>query len=88
MSLLSLFSRRGTAAVAKDRLQILLSHERTTIGRPDLVAILRDEIIAVITKHIAVDRDKVKVQMERGEAMSTLEVEVEIPTPEPMKLAG
>ena len=88
MSLLSLFSRRGTASVAKDRLQILLSHERTTLGRPDLVAVLREEIIAVITKHIAVDRDKVKVEMERGDAVSTLEVEVEIPTPEPMKLAG
>ncbi len=88
MSLLgSLFSRKWTAAVAKDRLQILLAHERTTAGRSDLVALLREEIIAVITKHVAVDRDKVQVKMERGDTVSTLEVEVEIPTAAPLKIA-
>ena len=88
MSFLSLFSRKGTATVAKDRLQVLLAHERTTIGGADLVAILRDEIVAVITKHVPVERDKVTVKMERGESMSTLEVEVEVPMPALLKLAG
>ena len=61
MNLLSLLSRRGTAPVARERLQILLAHERTAFGRSDLVAILREEILAVIAKHIPIDRDRVVV---------------------------
>ncbi|MCW5715832.1 MAG: cell division topological specificity factor MinE [Bauldia sp.] len=87
MSLLSLFSRKASAGVARDRLQILLSHERTTTGRSDLVAILREEILAVIAKHVTVDRDKVQVKMDRGESYSTLEVDIEIPLPAPVKMA-
>ena len=90
MSLLSLFASKkpGTATIAKDRLQVLLAHERTATGRTDLVAVLREEIMAVIRKHITVANDKVKVKMERGESVSTLEVEIEIPTAAPMKMAG
>ena len=87
MSLLSLFGRKASAGVARDRLQILLSHERTTTGRSDLVAILREEILTVIAKHISIDRDKVQVKMDRGESFSTLEVDIEIPMPSPVKMA-
>ena len=81
MNLLALFNRRSSAPVARDRLQILLAHERTYAGQSDLVAILREEILAVITKHVKVDADKVQVKMDRGSAMSTLAVDIEIPTP-------
>lgn len=81
MNLMSLFSRRGTAPVARDRLQILLAHERSIAGGSDLVALLREEILAVIKKHVNVDTDKVQVKMDRGESVSMLEVEIEIPTP-------
>jgi cell division topological specificity factor len=80
-SIFNLFKRGGTAPVARDRLQILLAHERTIAGGSDLVAILREEILAVIKKHIHVDSEKVMVKMERGESVSTLEVEIEVPTP-------
>jgi cell division topological specificity factor len=80
MSLIRFFQRRGTAPVARDRLQILLAHERATTGRnADLIAILREEILAVIKKHITVDNDKVQVKMDRGAGVSTLEVDIEIP---------
>ena len=79
MNLLSFLSRRGTAPVARERLQILLAHERTAFGRSDLVAILREEILAVIAKHVAIDQEKVKITMERGDAVSTLEIDVELP---------
>jgi len=81
MNLFNLFRRQGTAPVARDRLQILLSHERTIAGGSDLVAILREEILAVIKKHVQVDSEKVQVKMERGESVSMLEVDIEIPTP-------
>ena len=81
MNLFALFGRRGSAPVARDRLQILLAHERTIAGGSDLVAILREEILAVIKKHVNVDSEKVQVKMERGKAVSTLAVDIEIPTP-------
>jgi cell division topological specificity factor len=81
MNLFTLFGRRATAPVARDRLQILLAHERTIAGGSDLVALLREEILAVIKKHVPVDSDKVQVKMDRGESVSMLEVEIEIPTP-------
>ncbi len=82
MSLLSLFSRRSattSAPVARDRLQILLAHERSAVGRNDLLSMLREEILAVISKHMSIDKDKVRIKMERGDARSVLEIEVEIP---------
>jgi cell division topological specificity factor len=79
MNILNFFSRRTTAPVARERLQILLAHERAVIGQSDLVAVLREEILAVIAKHVSVERDKVQVKMDRGDAISTLAVDIEIP---------
>ncbi len=79
MSLFGFLNRRSTAPVAKDRLQILLAHERTFAGGDDLAATLQEEILQVIAKHIAIDRDKVKVSLDRGKAMSTLEIDIEMP---------
>ena len=87
MNVFSLFRRRGSAPVARERLQILLAHERATVGRSDLVSILREEILAVIAKHVTVDRDKIQVKMERGGSVSTLEVDIEIRTPSQAELA-
>lgn len=81
MNLFNLFRKRGSAPVARDRLQILLAHERTIAGGSDLVAVLREEILAVIKKHIHVDSEKVQVKMDRGKELSTLAVDIEIPTP-------
>ena len=79
MSMFNLFRRRGSAPVARDRLQILLAHERAARGQSDLLAILREEILAVIAKHVTVERDNVLVRMDRGATVSTLEIDVEIP---------
>ena len=79
MSVLSLFRRRGSAPIARERLQILLSHERAGCGRSDLLANLRDEIMAAVAKHVNVEYDQVHVTMDRGQTVSRLEVNVEIP---------
>ena len=34
----------------------------------------------MIGKHVAVERDKVQVKMDRGGSVSTLEVDIEIPS--------
>jgi cell division topological specificity factor len=79
MNIFRFFSKQSSAPTARERLQVLLAHERASAGHSDLVALLREEILAVIAKHVQVDRDKVNVKMDRGEHVSTLEVDIEIP---------
>src|SRR5215213_1733465 len=102
MNVLRLFQRRSpasatesnspeptrSAAAARDRLTILLSHERAVIGQSKLVEVLREEILAAIGKHISVDRDKVQVKMEGGEGVSTLAIDIEISAPPAAQLAA
>ncbi len=80
MNLLTLFRRRDSAPVARERLQVLLAHERAVVGGSDLLAILQEEILAVIGKHIVVDRDKVQIKLDRGDPVSILEIDVEVPS--------
>jgi cell division topological specificity factor len=85
MSIFRLFASRppapATAPIARERLQILLAHERGMRGeQPDLLMLLREEILAAVSRHVALDPDKVIVRMERGKNVSTLEVDVELPS--------
>ena len=83
MNLFRLFSRSPSASAsapaARERLQVLLAHERASVGDSDLVTKLRDEILRVISRHVQIDHDKVSVKMERGPKVSTLAVDIEIP---------
>lgn len=84
MSLLNLFYRRPatSAPVARERLQILLAHERgagSSGHHSQLVAVLQEEILAVIARHMQIDRDKVVVKLDRAEDVSMLEIDIEMP---------
>jgi cell division topological specificity factor len=79
MNLMNLFRKSSSAPVARDRLQVLLAHERSVIGKSDLLATLQEEILAVIAKHITVERDAVQIKMDRGASVSTLEIDVVVP---------
>jgi cell division topological specificity factor len=79
MNLLDLFKRRGSAPVACERLQVLLAYERSNRSQPDLVSVLREEIMAVLARHVQVDQDYLKVSVDRGKTMSTLEIDIQIP---------
>jgi cell division topological specificity factor len=87
MRLIDLFRKKSSAPVARDRLQVLLAHERSVIGKSDLIAILQEEILAVIAKHVTVDRDAVKIKLDRGDAVSMLEIDVEVPLNATRKVA-
>jgi len=80
MNLLRLIGgRTASAPVARERLQILLAHERGLGGQPDLLEVLRAEILAVVSRHIVLDPEKIIVRMDRGTHVSTLEVDIEVP---------
>ena len=80
MSILRTFRPPPSAPLARERLQILLSDERAADGTRDLLATLREDILAAIAKHIRVDPQNVQVQMGRGGRVPVLEIEVEVPT--------
>ena len=71
--------RTASAPVARERLQILLAHERGSRGQPDLLELLRSEILSVLSRHVVLDPEKVIVRMDRGDAVSMLEVDIEVP---------
>jgi cell division topological specificity factor len=79
MNLLKLFKQSRSAPAARERLQVLLAHERALDGRADLAATLQREILEVIARHFPIDRDKVVVKLERGEDVSTLAIDIEMP---------
>lgn len=78
MSLFGLF-RPASAPIARERLKVLLSHERVACGRADLLSILREEIVAVIGRHVSFSPDRVQIKLDRGKSVSTLAVDIEIP---------
>ena len=77
----------ASAPVARERLQILLSHERGLRGQPDLLELLRSEILAVVSRHVTFDPEKLTVRMDRGADVSTLEIDIEVPNVERMAAA-
>jgi cell division topological specificity factor len=86
MNIFRLFNKQRSAPLARERLQVLLAHERAA-SSCDLVSILREEILAVIAKHVQVDAERVQVKMDRSEHMSILEIDVEIPRDPAMQAA-
>ncbi len=83
MSLLSflLGEKKKSAAVAKERLQIILAHERSgrNPGQPDYLPALQRELVAVISKYVHINPDDLKVHFERQDELEVLEVKIELP---------
>ncbi|MFN3208630.1 MAG: cell division topological specificity factor MinE [Roseovarius sp.] len=78
---LTLGARRPKSAqTAKDRLQILLAHERGHgSGTPDYLPDLQRDILTAVRKYVDVDMEHVDVRMDRDKDISSLEINVEIP---------
>ena len=84
MRLLDLFRsqpKKSAADTAKERLQIVLAHERAGNSSPDYLPMVQREILAVISKYVDIDEKKVRVQLDRQKDMSLLEVDIELPGP-------
>ena len=76
MNLFKFLNRRTTAPVARERLQILLAHERKSACNSDLIAILHREVLNAVSKHIEIDPDRVDVAMHRRDMISVLEIDI------------
>ena len=73
--------KKKTASVAKERLQIILAHERSGRGgsRPDYLPALQKELVAVISKYVSIKSEHIKVNLERQDNLEVLEVKIELP---------
>jgi cell division topological specificity factor len=82
MGLLDLFRshrQRGTAAIANERLQILVAHDRATRNQPSYLPELQREILQVIRKYVDVDMNAVSVNYEQDETREVLELNIVLP---------
>jgi len=72
--------KKKTAGVAKERLQLILAHERSSRSpTPDYLPALQKELIAVIAKYIQINPDDIKVDLQRQDNLDVLEVKIELP---------
>jgi len=82
MSLLTLLfgQKPKTAAVAKERLQLIIAHERNgASAAADFLPALQQELIEVISKYVKVNRDSIKVALEKQGNYEVLEVNIVLP---------
>ena len=80
MGLLALFRRTpSSATVAKERLRIIVSQERSTRGAPDYLPLLRGELLQVIYKYVQVGPDAVQINLEHEDGHEVLELSVALP---------
>lgn len=72
--------KQSSGQTAKERLQILLAHERgSSAEAPDFLPQLQRDILEVVRRHMQIDNEAVDVRMERGDDFSSLEINIELP---------
>ncbi len=71
--------KETTASIAKERLQIIVAHERGQRSKPDYLPALQQELVEVIRKYVNIDSDQVQVALESQGSCSILELNITLP---------
>ncbi|MGB8711681.1 MAG: cell division topological specificity factor MinE [Onishia taeanensis] len=71
--------RKKTASVAKERLQIIVAHQRGQRDQPDYMPMLERELLEVIRRYVKVEQDAINISLDRDEDCSVLELNVTLP---------
>jgi len=81
MSLLDYFktTKPNSAKAAKERLQILIAHERNARNQPSYLPALQQELLKVIQKYIKVDQDAISINFDSDDEQETLELNIILP---------
>ena len=81
MALLSLFfgNKPKSADVAKERLQLIIAHERTGQSPPNFLPQLQRELLAIISKYVSISEQDIKVNLEKQGNLEVLEVNIVLP---------
>ena len=75
--------KKKTATVAKERLQIILAREHADRDGPDYLPELKKDILAVVAKYVAVDLDRIQVNLDKNGDTEILELNIVLPDKEP-----
>ena len=81
MSLLDYFktTKPNSAKLAKERLQILVAHERSSRNQPSYLPALQQELLQVIQKYIQIDPEDISVHFDSDDEQETLELNIVLP---------
>ena len=81
MSLMNYFktSKTNSAQLAKERLQILVAHDKSSRSQPSYLPEMQQELLKVIQKYIEIDKDSISVQFEGDDDQEVLELNIVIP---------
>ena len=79
LRILEFFRRDRSATQAKERLQILVAHDRVGREAPDYLPLLQRDLIAVIARYVEIDEDKLTVELASEGGCSMLAVNIELP---------
>lgn len=71
--------RKQSASVAKERLQIIVAHQRNQRGQPDYMPMLEKELVEVIRRYVQIDDDAVQISLDSEDNCSVLELNVTLP---------
>jgi cell division topological specificity factor len=75
----SLFQpKRNSASIAKERLKIVLAHERAGSRAPDFLPILQKELLAVVARYVEISEEMIRVTLGGSGDTSLLEINIEI----------
>ncbi len=71
--------KKGSAAVAKERLQVVIAHQRSSRGRHAYLPELQQELLTVIRKYVQISDDQVHIQLDRDGDCEVLELNITLP---------
>lgn len=75
------FKQKTSASTAKERLQIVVSHQRLADqDKPDFLLQLHKELVDVVSKYTNIDRDSIQVELQSEGEFSVLELNITIPS--------
>jgi len=72
-------TKKSTASVAKERLQIIVAHERSRKNQPDYLPALQRDLVAVISKYVPISEDMVSVSLDQNDECAVLELNITLP---------
>ena len=70
-----------SASLAKERLTLVIAHQRVEDSAPDFLPALQKDLVAVISKYVKINADDIKVQLEKKGSYEVLEVNIVMPEP-------
>ncbi len=71
-------SNRTSASVAKERLQIIVAHERRRPSSPDFLPRMQQDILEVVRKYIPIAEDQIKLSVDSSGDCEVLELNISL----------